>query len=72
MKTEEVGIVIYLSSVFTKKVDLDKLLSMAEANNKVEGTQARKRKEQVKDCFRVMSIQVCKLKVQFILFYPNN
>lgn len=40
---EEVGIVIYLSSVFTKKVDWDQLLSMVEANSKVEGTQDRKR-----------------------------
>lgn len=50
MKTE-VAILIYLTSVFTKKVDWYQLLSMVEANSKVEGTQGGKRKEQVKEPF---------------------
>lgn len=46
----------FLASVFMKKINWDQLLSMVEANSKVEGTQGRKRKEQVKEWFNKLGV----------------
>lgn len=44
------------ASVFMKKVNWDQLLSMVEANSKVEGMQGKKRKEQVKEHFNKLDV----------------
>lgn len=67
MKTE-VGIVICLSSVFTKKVGWDQLLSMVEADSKVEGAQVRKSEERLKNTFELQVFRFV-ISLRWSLFF---